>query len=94
VEVSEENYKRLKEYREKVGTITLDGAIGRFLSSSEEKEKIPNSDDLVIYFLSNVQQLPRERVNLVLEAFAKAHYDAFVQVFKVIEQKEGRSNVI
>jgi hypothetical protein len=86
VEVTEQTYKRLQEYRQKVGTITLDGAINRFLEEEKEKDKTPNSDDIVLYFLSNVQQLPRERVNVVLEAFAKAHYDAFVQVYEVIEQ--------
>jgi len=86
VEVTEQTYKRLQEYREKVGTVTLDGAINRFLEEEKEKDKTPNSDDIVLYFLSNVQQLPRERVNVVLEAFAKAHYDAFVQVYEVIEQ--------
>ncbi len=83
VEVEEKTYLRLQEYREKVGTITLDAAIARFLE--EEKEKTPNSDDLVLYFLANVKQLPRERVNVVLSAFAKAHYEAFVQVFNAIK---------
>jgi hypothetical protein len=86
VEVTEQTYKRLQEYRQKVGTVTLDGAINRFLEEEEEKDKTPNSDDIVLYFLNNVQQLPRERVNLILEAFAKAHYDAFVQVYEVIEK--------
>ncbi len=84
VEVRPEIYEGLQEYREKVGTATLDGALARFLE--EEKQKTPNSDDLVLYFLANVKQLPSERVYIVLEAFAKAHYEAFVQVFKVIEQ--------
>ena len=83
VEVEEKTYLRLQEYREKVGTATIDGALARFLE--EEKEKTPNSDDLVLYFLANVKQLPSERVYMVLEAFAKAHYDAFVQVYEVIE---------
>ncbi len=83
VEVDEENYFGLQQYQEKVGTITINAAIGRFLT--EEKEKTPNSDDLVLYFLANVKQLPSERVYMVLEAFAKAHYDAFVQVYEVIE---------
>ena len=88
VEVSEQTYKRLQNYQEKVGTPTIDSAIDRFLEIETEKEKTPNSDDIVLYFISNVQQLPRERVNLVLEAFAKTHYDAFAQTLQAIKQKK------
>ena len=86
VEVSPETYQGLQEYQEKVGTLTMDCAIAQFLE--EDQEETPNSDDLVLYFLNNVKQLPHERVNLVLEEFAKTHYDAFVQIAKVIEQKK------
>ena len=86
VEVREQTYKGLEKYQEKVGTPTIDSAIARFLD--KEKENIPNSDDIVLYFLNNVQQLPRERVNLILEAFAKTHYDAFVQTLQVIKSEK------
>ena len=88
VEVSEQTYKGLQNYQEKVGTPTIDSAIDRFLEIETEKEKTPNSDDIVLYFISNVKQLPRERVNLVLEAFAKNHYDAFAQTLQVIKPKK------
>ena len=88
VEVSEQTYKRLEKYQEKLGTLTIDATIDRFLEEEEEKEKTPNSDDIVLYFLNHVKQLPCERVNLVLEAFAKNHYDAFAQTLQVIKQKK------
>lgn len=88
VEVSEQTYKGLQNYQEKVGTPTIDSAIDRFLDIETEKEKTPNSDDIVLYFISNVKQLSHERVNLVLEAFAKTHYDAFAQTLQVIKQKK------
>ena len=87
IEVSEQTYKGLEKYQEKLGTLTIDAAIDRFLKE-EEKEKTPNSDDIVLYFLNHVKQLPCERVNLVLEAFAKNHYDAFAQTLQVIKQKK------
>jgi hypothetical protein len=86
VEVSEENYKRLKEYREKVGTITLDAAIGRFLEEDKDQKPV-NSDDICIGLTSNLEQLPDDRIQLVVDAISKCLPKIICQVADAIRGK-------
>jgi hypothetical protein len=83
VEVSEENYKRLKEYREKVGTITLDAAIGRFLEEANDQKPV-NSDDVCVGLTSNLEQLPDDRIQLVVNAIARYRPKIICQAAKAI----------
>jgi hypothetical protein len=83
VEVSEENYKRLQEYREKVGTITLDAAIGRFLEEENDQKPV-NSDDVCIGLTSNLEQLPDDRIQLVVNEIARYRPKIICQVADAI----------
>ncbi|MGB5712017.1 MAG: hypothetical protein WBM44_14040, partial [Waterburya sp.] len=84
IEVAEQTYQGLKEYREKVGTITIDAALIRFLDSQNHPQPI-SSEDLCRGLTSNLKQLTDDRVRFILEAISKTHYDAFVQVFNAIK---------
>ncbi len=82
VEVEEKTYKGLQEYREKVGTVTLDGAIARFLE--EEKDKTPNSDDICLCLTNNLQQLTDDRVQFVVTAIASTRPKIICQVAETV----------
>ncbi|MGK7894604.1 MAG: hypothetical protein AB4372_13505, partial [Xenococcus sp. (in: cyanobacteria)] len=82
VEVEEKTYKGLQEYREKVGTITLDAAIARFLE--EEKEKTPNSDDICLCLTNNLEQLTDDRVQFVVTAIAQSRPKIICQVAEAV----------
>ena len=86
VEVSEENYKRLQEYREKVGTITLDAAIGRFLEEENDQKPV-NSDDVCIGLTSNLEQLPDDRIQLVVNEIARYRPKIICRAAEVISGK-------
>jgi hypothetical protein len=83
VEVEEKTYLRLQEYREKVGTVTLDAAIGRFLEK-ENNQKPINSDDICLGLTSNLEQLTDERVRFVVTAIAQSRPKIICQVAEAV----------
>ncbi len=83
VEVEEKTYKGLQEYREKVGTVTLDGAIARFLEEENDQKPI-NSDDICLGLTSNLQQLTDDRVRFVVTAIAQSRPKIICQVAETV----------
>jgi hypothetical protein len=78
VEVQEETYQKLKEYQQKINTATVDSAIKRFLETEEEKPI--NSDDICVALTSNIQQLTKDRLELVANAIASNHPEIICQI--------------
>ncbi len=83
VEVEEENYRRLQEYREKVGTVTINAAIGRFLEKENNPKPI-SSDDICLALTSNLKQLSQERVQFVVNEIAANHPEIICQVAETL----------
>ncbi len=83
VEVEEENYRRLQEYREKVGTVTINAAIGRFLEQENNPKPI-SSDDICLALTSNLKQLSQERVRFVVNEIASNHPEIICQVAETL----------
>ena len=88
VEVQEETYQKLKEYQQKINTVTVDSAIKRFL----EEDKTVNSDDICVALTSNIQQLTKDRLELVVNAIASNHPEIICQIAERIRGSMANAN--
>ncbi len=83
VEVQEETYQKLKEYQQKINTTTVDSAIKQVL----EEDKTVNSDDICVALTSNIKQLTKDRLELVVNAIASNHPEIICQIAERIRGK-------